>query len=63
MLSVKQGGIYTIPWVFIITGPRIEPRSPGQLADTLRKIRKKSDSMKMYRDKKKNTRSSKDYFI
>ena len=35
MLSVKQGGIKYHFWVFGMTRPRIEPRSPGPLANTL----------------------------
>ena len=35
MLSVKQGGIKYHFWVFGITRPGIEPRSPGPLANTL----------------------------
>ena len=35
MLSVKQSGIKYFFWVFGITQPRIEPRSPGPLANTL----------------------------
>ena len=32
MLSAKQGGIF---WIFGMVRPRIEPWSPGQLANTL----------------------------
>ena len=35
MLSVKQGGIKYHIWVFGMTRPGIEPRSPGPLANTL----------------------------
>ena len=35
MLSVKQGGIKYHFWVFGMTRPGIEPRSPGPLANTL----------------------------
>ena len=35
MLSVKQGGIKYHFKVFGMTRPRIEPRSPGPLANTL----------------------------
>ena len=36
MQSVKQGGIkYHFFWVFGMTRPGIEPRSPGPLANTL----------------------------
>ena len=35
MLSVKQGDIKYHFWVFGMTRPRIEPRSPGPLANTL----------------------------
>ena len=35
MLSVKQGGIKYHFWVFSMTRPEIEPRSPGPLANTL----------------------------
>ena len=34
MLSVKQGGIKYHFWVFGITRPGIEPRSPGPLENT-----------------------------
>ena len=35
MLSVKQGGISIIFWVFGMTQPGIEPLSPGPLGNTL----------------------------
>ena len=35
MLSVKQGGIKYYFWVFGMTRPGIEPRSPESLANTL----------------------------
>ena len=35
ILSVKQGGIKYHFWVFGMTRPKIEPRSPGPLANTL----------------------------
>ena len=35
MLSVNQGGIKYHFWVFGMTRPGIEPRSPGSLANTL----------------------------
>ena len=35
MLSVKQGGIKYYFWVFGMTGPGIESRSPGPLENTL----------------------------
>ena len=35
MLSVKQGCIKYHFWVFCMTRPRAEPRSPGPLANTL----------------------------
>ena len=35
MLSVKQGGIKYIFWVFGMTRPGIELRSPGLLTNTL----------------------------
>ena len=35
MLGVKQGGIKYHFWVFGMTRPGIEPRSPGPLANTL----------------------------
>ena len=38
MLSVKQGGIKYHFWVFGMTRPGIEPRSPGPLANTLTAI-------------------------
>ena len=35
MLSVKQGGIKYYFWVFGMTRPRIEPRSPGTMANSV----------------------------
>ena len=35
MLHAKQGAIKYIFWVFGMTRPGIEPRSPGPLANTL----------------------------
>ena len=35
MLSAKQGASSTIFWVFGITRPEIESRSPGPLANTI----------------------------
>ena len=34
MLSVEQGGIKYYFWVFCMTWPEIEPRSPGSLSNT-----------------------------
>ena len=38
MLSVKQGGIKYLFWIFGIIRPGIEPRSPGPWANTLMPI-------------------------
>ena len=38
MLSVKQGGIKYHFWVFGMTRPGIEPRSPGPLSNTLTSV-------------------------
>ena len=47
MLSVKQGGIKYHFWVFGMTRPGIEPRSPGPLANTLTATILKSGTKKL----------------